>query len=199
MATQKQEVASTKDGMLMGQWQNDTKDGMIFGPWQNGTKDGMIFGQWQNGAVAAAKNQTHSTLSLDRFHNWAGVPAMGSFPATIAPNRAVRFTHLRDGDFGSIAAVQYSGLNANGVQCAWILAWHAPIENDPPCPPNRVYVECGRKTSMDAITWDQIRKELDTSLTEDYATDPATKTSANANILDQTRGRATLIANFTTT
>ncbi|KAK9724930.1 hypothetical protein RND81_05G109600 [Saponaria officinalis] len=198
MATQKQEVATIKD-TIMGQWQNGTKDhGIIFGPWQNDTKGGMICGQWQNGVVAAASNQTCSTLSLDRFHNWAGIAAIGSFPATIAPNSEIRFTHLRDGDFGSNGAVQYSGLNDNGVRCAWILAWHAPVENDPPCPPNRVYVDCGRKTSIDAMTWDQIRKKLDTSLTEDNATDKATKTSANASIHDRTRNCATLVANFRT-
>ncbi|KAK9724936.1 hypothetical protein RND81_05G110200 [Saponaria officinalis] len=152
--------------------------------------------QWQNGAVAVMNNQTQSTLSLDRFKNWAGVPSTGSFPQNIGPNSSAHFTHLRGGQYGSIAGVQYSGINACGVQCAWILAWEAPVQDSPPCPPNRVYVTCGPKTTMDALTWDQIITELDNSLTYDTATDSATKTSANGSIQDLTPDTATLSANF---
>ncbi|KAK9724931.1 hypothetical protein RND81_05G109700 [Saponaria officinalis] len=152
--------------------------------------------QWQNGAVAAVKNQTRSTMSLDRFKQWAGYPTTGSFPKTIAPNSTAHFTHARGGHFGSIAAVQYSGLNANGVQCAWILAWNAPVENSPPCPPNRVYVNCGPKTSMDIVTWEQILMKLDNSPIDDFANDSAMKISAEAHIHDLTADLATLIASF---
>ncbi|KAL9240600.1 hypothetical protein vseg_014800 [Gypsophila vaccaria] len=152
--------------------------------------------QWQNGAVAAMTNHSFSTLSLDRFRNWAGIPSTGSFPSTIPPNDSAHFTHLRSGQFGSSAGVQYSGYNATGVPCAWIFAWQAPVESCLPSHPNRVYVACGQKTKMDAMTWEQILQRLDNSPTDDYDSNSATKTSADAHIHDRTPDLATLVANF---
>ncbi|KAL9240601.1 hypothetical protein vseg_014801 [Gypsophila vaccaria] len=157
--------------------------------------DGPI-AQWQNGTVASMYNQTLSMMSLDRSHNWAGIPSTGSFPATIAPNSSAQFTHLRGGQYGSTGCVQYGGYNAKTAPCAWILAWEAPVQDSPPCPPNRVFVACGTKEAMDAMTWDQIIMQLDNSPAYDVATDQTTKTSANGSINDLTTNTATLVANF---
>ncbi|XP_074281558.1 jasmonate-induced protein homolog [Silene latifolia] len=155
--------------------------------------------QFQNGTMATINNLTQSQMSLDRFMNWAGHPATGSFPSTIARNRTAQFTHVRGGNFGSVAAVQYSGYNALGALCAWIVAWNAPSNDTPPdCPPNRVYAECGSKKVMDAITWDQILSKLDIAPTDYSDSDPSTKTSVDATIQDYTAAptSASLIADF---
>ncbi|XP_074284526.1 jasmonate-induced protein homolog [Silene latifolia] len=153
--------------------------------------------QWQNGTVATMHNQTRSSMSLDRYMNWSGIPAAtGSFPSTIPANGAANFTHLRDGHFGSVGGVQYSGFNATGMKCAWIVAWQAPVENDPPLPPNRVYVTCGPKTVMDAMTWHQILMKLDTSPTDDSESDSSAKISVDAHIHDDIPNSATLLVNF---
>ncbi|KAH9625772.1 hypothetical protein KSS87_010737 [Heliosperma pusillum] len=96
-------------------------------------------------------------VNLDRSINWFGHPSTGSFPANIPHNSNSKFVHVRDGQFGSMAAVQYSsGPNASGFPCAWILAWNAPADDTAPLPPNQVYVACGTKERMDLISWDQI-------------------------------------------
>ncbi|XP_074281763.1 jasmonate-induced protein homolog [Silene latifolia] len=152
--------------------------------------------QAQYGTRATMNNKTPSSLmTLDRCINWLGTPSTGSFPDNIPNNANSKFLHVREGELGSMAAVQYSSPpNASGFPCAWILAFYAPADNT--AIPNRVYVACGTKVRMDLISWDQIRENLEEGSTTSEAHDSYSKTCVDAQIYDPVPDYATLNANF---
>ncbi|KAK9672317.1 hypothetical protein RND81_12G092300 [Saponaria officinalis] len=151
--------------------------------------------QVQAGAEVLMTNQTGFVMTLDRSCNWSGKPAGNSgFPYNIGVNSSARFTHLRDGNFGSSGVVVYAGANVSMVSCAWVLAWDAPADSDDL--PNKVYVACGPKGTIDGLTFDQIRTNLEYSGAASQAINPATQINANAEINDMTAGTASVGANF---
>ncbi|XP_074319966.1 jasmonate-induced protein homolog [Silene latifolia] len=149
--------------------------------------------QAQNGAQVSMTNQTSDVMTLDRSKDWSGNVAT-SLPQTIRPGESVTFAHLSDGDFGSRAAVVYTGTNAAGVPCGWVLAWDAPAYTQQS--PNKVYVVCGVKPFIDHLDFNQIRLSLSASTSESNATDPATKTSTTATINESIPNKATVEAIF---
>ncbi|XP_074304691.1 jasmonate-induced protein homolog [Silene latifolia] len=154
--------------------------------------------QMQFGTRATMNNKTPSSLmTLDRCINWFGSPSTGAFPDNIPNNANSKFLHVRDGELGSMAAVQYSSPpNESSFPCAWILAFYAPADNTSPSTPNRVYVACGTKERMDLISWDQILQNLEEGSTTSEAHDSYSKTSVDAQIYDPVPNTATLNANF---
>ncbi|XP_074319956.1 jasmonate-induced protein homolog isoform X1 [Silene latifolia] len=160
---------------------------------QNGTVCDKTVTHAQNGIKATISNMTHFAMTLDRSHSWSGIPA-NPFPETIPPNSKVILTHLNENYFGSKGVVVYTGRNAVGMDCSWVLAWHALADNK--SPPNRVYVLCGPKQAIDNLSFDQIQQALDNASTSDTFTDQATKTSIDGNINDLVPDVATLLAEF---
>ncbi|XP_074319962.1 jasmonate-induced protein homolog [Silene latifolia] len=150
--------------------------------------------QPQNGAHVSLTNQISREMKLDRSVSWSG-GMVGSFPSTIAPGHPVTFSHLSDGDFGSRAAVVYTGTNMAGVDCAWVLAWDAPAYTEHA--PNRVYAICGPKSVLDRLEFNQIRLSLGVSSSASEAEDNATKTSVNATIDESMPNKANVEATFT--
>ncbi|KAK9684288.1 hypothetical protein RND81_10G199300 [Saponaria officinalis] len=153
----------------------------------------MAKAQPQNGAQLTVFNQTLSTLSFVKSIKWSGKVSSPGYPPSIGPGAAGMFSHLKTSNFGSEAAVVYSGTNAAMQPCAWILAWYAPADSSDG---NKVYVFCGPKTLIDSMTDDQIRMSLESSLDTSNATNLGTKTSANATINDKMPNMATVGANF---
>ncbi|KAL9225463.1 hypothetical protein vseg_001386 [Gypsophila vaccaria] len=149
--------------------------------------------QAQNGAQITLFNQTIGTLSFVKSVEWSGKPSSAGYPASIAPGASAMFSHTRGSDFGSEAAVVYSGTNAAMQPCGWILAWNAPAES---ADGNQVYVFCGPKTLIDSMTDDQIRMSLESSLDTSNSTNQTTKTNAAGTINDKVANRATVGANF---
>ncbi|XP_074281762.1 jasmonate-induced protein homolog [Silene latifolia] len=153
--------------------------------------------QMEYGTRATMSNKTPSSLmKLDRCINWFGNPSTIEYPDNIPQNASSRFLHVKDSESGSMGAVQYSGPNAAGDPCAWILAWKAPIDNTTPESPNRVYATCGSKESMDLINWDEIRLNLEKALTTCEAEDSGSKTRVDAKIVDPVPNSAIVNANF---
>ncbi|KAL9225472.1 hypothetical protein vseg_001389 [Gypsophila vaccaria] len=151
--------------------------------------------QYQGGAQVVMNNQTGFVMTLDRSHNWSGKPASGNgIPYSIGFDSSVRFTHLGDSDFGSSGAVIYAGANASMMSCAWVLAWDAPTDST--TSPNKVYVACGPKGSIDALSFDQIRNNLEYSTTVSQAIHPSAKIKADAEINDSTPNTASVGATF---
>ncbi|XP_074318093.1 jasmonate-induced protein homolog [Silene latifolia] len=97
---------------------------------QTGTVFDETIGKGQNGVQATISNNTHFAMNLDKSHSWSGIPA-NPFPATISPNAGAKLTHLNENYFGSKGVVVYTGRNAVGMDCLWVLAWHAPPDNNP--------------------------------------------------------------------
>ncbi|XP_074319961.1 jasmonate-induced protein homolog [Silene latifolia] len=151
--------------------------------------------QPQNGTQATMNNNTHREMTLGRSHSWAGIPAY-PFPETVYPNFSANFTHLKDNLLGSKGVVVYNGRSATGLDCSWVLAWHAPINNTPPLPSNKVYVICGPKQIIAKMTLDQIQEALDKAYPSDTFTDQAIKTSVDGVIHDLVPDQATLVADF---
>ncbi|XP_074319957.1 jasmonate-induced protein homolog isoform X2 [Silene latifolia] len=163
---------------------------------QNGTVCDKTVTHAQNGIKATISNMTHFAMTLDRSHSWSGIPA-NPFPETIPPNSKVILTHLNENYFGSKGVVVYTGRNAVGMDCSWVLAWHALADNK--SPPNRVHVLCGPKKFIDRLSFDEIQEaidDLDNALPSNTFTDQATKTYADGNIDDLVPTFATLIADF---
>ncbi|XP_074319963.1 jasmonate-induced protein homolog [Silene latifolia] len=149
----------------------------------------------QNGTQATMNNNTHREMTLGRSHSWAGRPVY-PFPETVYPNFSANFSHSKDNLLGSKGVVVYNGRSATGLNCSWVLAWHAPINNTPPLPPNRVYVVCGPKNIIDKMSLDQIQEDLDKAYTSETFTDQATKTSVDGVIHDLVPDQATLVGDF---
>ncbi|XP_074319597.1 jasmonate-induced protein homolog [Silene latifolia] len=148
----------------------------------------------QNGTQATINNQTHSLMTLHRSHNWSGSPDVGHFPTTISPNDHAIFTHWNGNSFGSKAAVVYTGKNAANVDCAWVVAWHAPADNTFP---NRAFVACETKQIIDDnLDFEKIQEYLDKGLTYSNSASLRAKIIVHANVKDTDPNYATLVSNI---
>ncbi|KAK9672325.1 hypothetical protein RND81_12G092900 [Saponaria officinalis] len=149
--------------------------------------------QAQNGAQLTVSNQTLANLTFFKSINWFGKVSSPGYPAIIHPNASGLFSHLRNTNDKSMAAVIYSGTNQSMQLCAWILAWCAPAKS---IEGNKIYVFCGPQSLIESMTDDQIRVSLESSFENSNATDTAAKISANATINDTVPTMATVGANF---
>ncbi|KAK9716161.1 hypothetical protein RND81_06G215100 [Saponaria officinalis] len=153
----------------------------------------MAVNQVQNGAQLTLFNQTLATLTFEKSIEWSGKVSNPGYPASIAPGAQGRFSHMRGSNFGSEAAVVYSGTNAAMNPCAWILGWYAPADSTDG---NKVYVFCGPKDLVDSMTDDQIRMSLESGSNSSNATNASTKTNAAGTINDKVSNMAIVGANF---
>ncbi len=164
-------------------------------PYAAASVESFAVNQPQNGTRATVFNLTKAAMKLNRFKNWSGAPSGGKFPENIGAGGNIRFTHTKDGSFGSKAAVVYDGFNASNNPCSWVLAWEAPANTD--VAQNKVYLRCGRKGDIAKMDFDQILEELDNSTAAADVSDSQTSTSADSTITDAVSNTATLLANFT--
>lgn len=85
-------------------------------------------------ATVGMNNDTKNIAILyDQSHEWYG-SVLNFYPSGISPGNSAQFVNTVDPTNGSKAAVVYTGKINETTDCAWLLAWCAPIgtELDPP-------------------------------------------------------------------
>ncbi|XP_074273452.1 uncharacterized protein LOC141597035 [Silene latifolia] len=118
------------------------------------------------------------------------------------PNHPVLLPPIPAGeklDLGQVVwkgAVVYSGYNKEKEPSAWLLAWDPFVTNGMPSV-RKVYVACGSKSVIENMSKEEIEKNLDDASEFSEATDPITKTTANAVIIGASpNDSANVSANF---
>ncbi|KAL9239897.1 hypothetical protein vseg_014173 [Gypsophila vaccaria] len=126
--------------------------------------------------TATMTNKSQYKIYCERLISWPQLP--GPFPPTIPADGVVEYN-----GFGYKGAVLYNGpeISVGRYQTAFLLAWDAPGIS-PGGAPNKVYVTCGTKTTINSLSEAEILARLEESTSESNAMDPITKTYAEASI-----------------